>query len=72
VDATAWAYFGLIGGGIYLYFAGRGIVTRTVMQQRSIRIGTPQSVKAAYALLSVWAVTAIITIAAAIVALPTP
>ena len=71
-DNHAWAYFGLIGGGIYLYFAGRGIVTRGVMQRRGYRIGTAQNVTAAYVLLSIWAVTALITIAAAVVALPTP
>ncbi len=26
LDNAAWAYFGLIGGSIYLYFAGRGIL----------------------------------------------
>jgi len=26
-----WAYFGLVGSGSYLYFAGRGIATRLVM-----------------------------------------
>ncbi|MCP4966206.1 MAG: hypothetical protein GY926_13355 [bacterium] len=24
-DAAAWPYFGLVGGGMYLYFGGRGI-----------------------------------------------
>jgi hypothetical protein len=39
----AWAYFGLVGGGMYLYFAGRGIVTRAAMQRRGFRIGTAQT-----------------------------
>jgi hypothetical protein len=68
----AWAYFGLVGGGMYLYFAGRGIVTRAAMQRRGFRIGTAQNVSAAYLLLSVMAVMAVITIAAAVIALPTP
>ena len=33
VDNPAWAYFGLVGGGMYVYFAGRGIFTRRAMQQ---------------------------------------
>ena len=34
LDNAAWAYFGLIGSGSYLYFTGRGIVVRLVMQRR--------------------------------------
>ena len=37
-----WAYFGLVGGGSYLYFAGRGIVVRRLMQQHGIAIGKPE------------------------------
>ena len=36
---SLWAYFGLVGGGMYLYFAGRGIIVRLAMQRRGIRIG---------------------------------
>lgn len=71
VDKHAWAYFGLISGGMYLYFAGRGIITRAFLAHRGFRIGTPQNVATAYVLLTVWAVAAVITIVAAIVALPT-
>ena len=39
LDVSAWAYFGLVGGGMYVYFAGRGIVTRRAMQQRGYRVG---------------------------------
>ena len=28
IDHRWWAYFGLAGGGMYLYFAGRGILAR--------------------------------------------
>jgi hypothetical protein len=70
-DNAAWAYFGLVGGGMYLYFAGRGIVTRILMQRRGFRIGTPTNVVAAHAMLVVWGAMALITIVAAVVALPT-
>lgn len=71
-DNQAWAYFGLIGGGIYLYFAGRGIATRAIMQRHGFRIGAPRNVTTAHALLVIWGLTAAITIVAAVIALPTP
>jgi len=67
---SAWAYFGLVGGGMYVYFAGRGIVTRRAMQQRGYRVGAAQNVKLGYLFLAVWGVMGCITIAAAVVALP--
>jgi hypothetical protein len=66
---SAWAYFGLVGGGMYVYFAGRGIVTRRAMQRRGYRVGAAQNVKVGYLFLSVWGVMGLITIAAAVVAL---
>lgn len=66
---SAWAYFGLVGGGMYVYFAGRGIVTRRAMQQRGYRVGAAQNVKIGYLFLSVWGVMGLITVAAAVVAL---
>ena len=70
LDVSVWAYFGLVGGGMYVYFAGRGIVTRRVMQQRGYRVGVAQNVKLGYLFLAVWGVMGCITIAAAVVALP--
>ncbi len=70
LNHPTWVYFGLAGGGIYLYFAGRGIVVRRVMQRRGIRIGTPQSLKTIYLFLTIWGVTAVITIIMAVAALP--
>lgn len=70
VDNPAWAYFGLVGGGMYLYFAGRGISTRMAMQRRGFRVGTPLNLKLGYTLLGMWGVMAAITIVAAVVALP--
>lgn len=68
----AWAYFGLIGGGMYLYFAGRGIFTRLEMRSRSLQIGAPGSVTVALAFLAIWGVMGLVTIVAAVVALPAP
>ena len=70
LDNAAWAYFGLVGGGSYLYFAGRGIVVRLVMQRRGIRIGTPGNLRLFYVVLTLWAIIAVVTIIMAIDALP--
>lgn len=67
--STAWPYFGLVGGGMYVYFAGRGILTRRELQRRGLRIGAPRSVQVGYAFLAVWGVTAAITVVVAIGAL---
>ena len=64
-----WVYFGLVGGGMYLYFAGRGIVVRRVMQGRGIRIGKPDTLRVGYIFLFLWGLAAIITIILAIAAL---
>ena len=71
-DVDSWAYWGLVGSGVYLYFAGRGIVTRRAMQRRGLPIGAAQNITAAYALLAVWGAAALITIPAAAVALTSP
>ena len=65
----AWPYFGLVGSGMYLYFAGRGIVTRVIMQRQGHRIGSRQSVNTGLAALAVWGVMAAITMVAAVDAL---
>jgi hypothetical protein len=65
-----WVYFGLVGGGMYLYFAGRGIVVRKVMQRRGIQIGTPGTLRVVFTFLTLWGLTAVITIIMAIAAFP--
>jgi len=57
-----WVYFGLIGGGGYLYFAGRNITTRIFMQHHGIQIGTLYNIVIAYLFLTLWGVAALITI----------
>ena len=57
-----WAYFGLVGGGMYFYFAGRGIFVRLAMQRRGIRIGKPGTLKIVYIFLTIWGLVAIVTI----------
>ncbi len=69
VDAAAWPYFGLAGGAVYVYFAGRGVLARREMQRRGLRAGTADSLKSAYIMLPVWGVTGLVTLIAAIVEL---
>lgn len=70
-DVPAWAYFGLVGGGMYVYFAGRGIFARVVMQRSGFRIGRTNNVTSAYIFLAIWGLVGLVTIVAAVVALPT-
>lgn len=70
LNNQAWIYFGLVGGGMYLYFAGRGILVRRVMQQNGIRIGAPEALKVNYIYLALSGLTAAITIVMAIAAIP--
>jgi hypothetical protein len=65
LDHEAWPYFGLVGGGIYLYFAGRGILTRLEMQRSGFRVGDPSNVRLGLIMLGVWGVVALITIVTA-------
>ena len=72
LNNALWAYFGLVGGGSYLYFAGRGIAVRLAMQRRGIRIGKPGALKLFYVFLALWGLIAVVTIIMAVVALPLP
>ena len=65
LDHEAWPYFGLVGGGMYLYFAGRGIFTRIELRRRGARIGTPQGLTSAFVFLGLWALMGLATIAVA-------
>ena len=64
-----WPYFGLVGGGAYLYFAGRGIAVRLIMRRHDVRIGNPSSVRVGLIALALWGSIALITIGAAIASL---
>ena len=68
-DHSAWPYFGLVGGAMYVYFAGRGVATRRSLQRRGLRIGTPQNVAVGYVFLTVWGVMGLATVLAAVMTL---
>jgi hypothetical protein len=65
----AWAYFGLVGGGAYMYFAGRGVIVRLALRGRGLRIGTAGSLRVGMLALGVWGVMATVTTIAATVTL---
>ena len=72
IDSPYWAYFGLVGGGMYVYFTGRGIVVRRMMQRQGISIGKPDTLKLFYAFLVLWGLTGLVTIYLAVVDLHVP
>ena len=67
VDHGWWPYFGLVGGGSYLYFAGRGIAVRRLLRRGGVRIGSEANVRVGLAALAIWGVMALVTIVAAVV-----
>ena len=69
VDHRWWPYFGLVGGGSYLYFAGRGIAVRLLLRRRGVRVGSEADVRVGLAALAIWGAMAVVTIVAAVVAL---
>lgn len=66
LEVEAWAYWGLVGGGVYLYFAGRGIFQRLAMQRRGMRIGSDANVRVGIVFLTLWAAAALVAIAAGV------
>ena len=65
-----WAYFGLVGGGMYLYLAGRFIFTRLVIQRHGIHIGQLKTLELYYAIVTLWGIAAVVTIFIAVETLP--
>jgi len=66
LDQPSWAYLGLIGGSIYVYFGGRGVMARRQMNRRGLAAGTESDLRGAFVMLPVWAVAGLVTIVAAI------
>lgn len=55
LGAEAWQFVGLIAGGMYVYFGGRGIAARRAISAAGHRIGVPGDLATAYLALAVWA-----------------
>ena len=69
IDSPAWPYFGLIGGATFVYFAGRGVLTRRALRRSGLNFGSEASIKAAFVMLPIWGVVGLVTMVAAITAL---
>ena len=61
-----WRHFALVGGGMWLYAAGRTIIVHTLLRRRGVRVGTAANVMAAYVCAAVWGLIAIVTIVMAL------
>ncbi len=64
-----WPHLGLIGAGVYLYFAGRALVQRHQMRRYGVRVGTPGDVRLVQGFMTLCALLAIVTIGLAVAAL---
>jgi hypothetical protein len=65
-DAATWAQWGLIGGAVYFYFGGRGVLSRIQIRKRGLHIGTEAETRSAFVMLPIWALAGLITIVAAL------
>lgn len=63
-----WPPVALVGSGMYLYFAGRALVQRRLMQRHGVRVGTPGYVRLVQGVMALCAVLAAVTIALAVTA----
>jgi hypothetical protein len=61
-----WTPLCLIGGGMYIYFSGRGIFARISYLKRSIRIGGRSETYVAIIFLFVWGLTGVLAIILAV------
>jgi uncharacterized membrane protein len=57
---------------MYLYFGGRGLIVRLMMQRRGIRIGKQETVKLFNAALTLWGLLGVVTMIVAMAALTLP
>ena len=69
LNNNLWTYFGLIGGGMYLYFVGRRIASHVSMQRHGIHIGKSKKLKVKYLILTLWGLVALVTIIMALATL---
>ena len=54
-----WPFFGLVGGGVFLYFSVLIVLARVVLRRRGLRAGSPSAVRAAYLFGGLWLVSAL-------------
>ena len=69
INNTLWTYFGLVGGGMYLYFVGRTITSNLTLQRNEINIGRSKKLKIKYIILTLWGIISLVTIIMAVLEL---
>lgn len=62
LNIKSWSYFGIIGGSVFTYFSGRGIVTRLFLKKNGIAIGNPGNLKTNLIFLLIWMMIGVGTI----------
>ena len=66
LNSSMWIYFGLVGGSMYLYFAGRAIFTRLELKRKGVRIGKPELLKMYFIFVTLWGLIGLSTIIKAV------
>ena len=66
LNSQLWIYFGLVGGSMYLYFAGRAIFTRLELKRKGVRIGKPELLKMYFIFVTLWGLIGLSTIIKAV------
>lgn len=69
LNNSLWTYFGLIGGGMYLYFAGRSLASNFTLHHNGINIGKSKKLKNKLIILTLWGVMSVVTIIIALLEL---
>ena len=67
INNNLWTYFGLVGGGIYLYFVGRTVASNLTLHNHGIQIGKLKKLKVKLLILTLWGLIAFFTIIMAVV-----
>ena len=66
LNSQLWIYFGLVGGSMYLYFAGRTIFTRLELKRKGVRIGKLELLKMYFIFVTLWGLIGLSTIIKAV------
>ena len=66
LNSQLWIYFGMVGGSMYLYFAGRAIFTRLELKRKGVRIGRSELLKMYFIFAALWGLIGLATIIKAV------
>jgi len=69
LNSQLWIYFGMVGGSMYLYSAGRAIFTRLELKRKAVGIGRPEQLKIYFIFVTLWGLIGLATVIKAVRAL---